>query len=300
MCLREFLDRSVVIAEVRFWAGTELDFVRLGMLILISREVWRFARHTFYPRFVQLYGRSRRRFRLASIASIVAFRHDHVLHAVKQCIDIVDVAKINVLICSDIIKRSLMFLLVRVAVEDDDMRADPRTGTRERGGREMDIRNRNDFRSNIVHHLAIALICGRALWNNRDDTAAVMQLLEGFLQVLDSRLAASPKRRIHGNTVELVDDIEVLEPRMNYLCIRRVHLCNRRELCRWLYNRALDVFGEPARNSTMPGRRFQCLLTRFETEPFHHLVADRFRRCEVVVAFLRLRSRRALLVSEVE
>ena len=122
MCLREFLDRSVVIAEVRFWAGTELDFVRLRMLILISREVWRFARHTFYPRFVQLYGRSRRRFRLASIASIVAFRHDHVLHAVKQCIDIVDVAKINVLICSDIIKRSLMFRLARVAVEDDDMR----------------------------------------------------------------------------------------------------------------------------------------------------------------------------------
>ena len=122
VCLCKFLDRSVVVAEVRFWAGTELDFVRLGMLILISREVWRFARNTFYPRFVQLYGRGRRRFHLASIASIVAFRHDHVLHAVKQCVDIVDVAKINVIICPDIIKRSLMFLLARVAVEDDDMR----------------------------------------------------------------------------------------------------------------------------------------------------------------------------------
>ena len=131
-----------------------------------------------------------------------------------------------------------------------------------------------------------------------------MQLLERLLQVLDGCLAAYTIRlvirRVHGDAVELVDDIEVLEPSLHRLCARRVHLRQRHELRRRLYDSTLDIFREPAGDCTMTGRRFQRLLARLESEPFHHLIADRLRRCIVVVAFLRLRLRCAFLVSEIE
>ena len=127
-----------------------------------------------------------------------------------------------------------------------------------------------------------------------------MQLLERLLQVLDGRLAACAKRRVHGDAVELVDDIEVLEPSLDHLCTRRIHLRQWDELCRRLYDRALRRLREPARDCAMTSRRFQRFFAGLESEPFHHLVADRLRRCIVVVAFLRLRPRCAFLMSEVE
>ena len=296
----KLLDRSVVFAEERLWTRAKLDLVRLGMLVLVRREVRRLVRHAFHSRLVQLYSRSRCRFSLADVACIIALRHGHVLHAVEQVVDAVNAAQVDIVGPTKMVECGLMRSFARVAVKDDDMCSYLRASARERYGRKMDIRNRNDFGRNLLHHLAIALVCGRAFRDDRDDAAAVMQLLECLLQVFDSRLATRAIRRVHGDAVELVDDVEVLERTVYRLCPRRIHLCQRHELARRLYNRALRRLREPARDSAMTSRRFQRFLAGLETEPFHHLIADRLRRCEVVVAFLRLRPRRALLVSEVE
>jgi hypothetical protein len=135
--------------------------------------------------------------------------------------------------------------------------------------------------------------------NDGDDAAAVAQVAGGLGQVLDGRLAADTKGRIHHDRVVLVDDVMVLEGALHQLAVEH-HGHARAQLEAGLDRRAADVLGQPPRDGAVAGARLQRLLAAAQVGPLDHLQTQRFGRGEVVRAFARLGARVALLGGPVE
>ena len=216
-------------------------------------------------------------------------------------------------------------LRIVIPIQHHDMRLDRRAGTLEGHCRQGNIRDLVEvieltraavklaagdqaFLALVFQYIQFAvlaiqqrieaLVGGWPVREQRDNTAAVNQVVHGAFQMIDCHFATRTIRRVHYNRIEAGAFGQILKLQgLGFTVRKQLDFVSQ---FRGRFNKDVTgVMREEARDCTMTGRRFQGAIIGANVCPFHHFVTDWFRRGEVVKAFTLIAALGVLLAAVV-